>query len=337
MRAPLAGVTLVPLVLVLIGVACGGEKPTIRLHAWEVDSHFLNNAIVEFISEEGYGYPVETVVETTPVLKQTLPAGEIDLNLEGWQQNIPEWYEEHLGKGRIVNLGMNFEAGPQFFIIPRWVSERYDIQTVFDLQDRWKLFNDPNDASKGIFYNGIIGWEATTINEIKLEAYGLTRYYNVVPLGSADALEAVLSRSQQSRQPVVGCYWAPNALIRAYEWHILEEPDYTDECREKITAATADFSLRPTDEACNYPDHSIDKLAHSGLKDKAPDLVEMLEKMSVGLEPLNESLAWVDQNGVEDWRAGAVHYLRTNEERWKTWVTAEAYEKVKSALGAASS
>ena len=81
---------MVPAALFLLATACGGDKPVIRLHAWESASHVLNNAtIFEFVAEEGYGYPVEGVVETTPVLKEALPSGEVDLNLEGWQQNMP--------------------------------------------------------------------------------------------------------------------------------------------------------------------------------------------------------------------------------------------------------
>ncbi len=76
-----------------------------------IRSHLLNNAIAKFIIEEGYGYRVEEVTETTPVLMEALPRGEVDLNLEGWQQNLPDWYAEHIDKGNIVNLGMTFEGG----------------------------------------------------------------------------------------------------------------------------------------------------------------------------------------------------------------------------------
>ncbi len=63
-------------------------------------------------------------------------------------------------------------------------------------------------------------------------------------------------------------------------------------------------------------------------------VVEMLSKMMVGLEPLNETLAWAAENGPQDWEAAAVYYLRNYEERWKTWVTPEAYERIKEALNA---
>ena len=333
-RGRILGAILVLLVLVLLAAGCGdGEKPVIRLHVWEgTDSHALNNAIAEFIIENGYGYPVETVVETTPILQSALPKGEVDLNLEGWQQNIPEWYDEQIEKGTIVNLGVTFEGGPQFFIIPRWVAEEYNIETVSDMEDNWELFQDPQDPSKGVFFNCTIGTQCAEINEVKLEAYGLTRYYNLVSPGSQDALEAALARGQETRQATFGYHWAPTALIGAYDWYILEEPPYDAACWEKVTAASADTSLRPIDQACAYETLPIEKLAHSGLRQKAPDVVEMLESMNVGLDPINETLGWASESDVEDWEGAATYYLQTYEDRWKTWVTPAAYEKVKEAL-----
>ena len=52
----------------------------------------------------------------------------------------------------------------------------------------------------------------------------------------------------------------------------------------------------------------------------------------MGLEPLNETLAWAMQNGIDDRKAVAVHYLRTYEDRWAGWVTREALQKIKDAL-----
>ena len=333
-RRGILGATLMFLLLVLSAAGCGdGEKPVIRLHVWEgTDSHWLNNAIIEFVIENGYGYPVETVVETTPVLQRALPKGEVDLNLEGWQQNIPDWYEEQIEKGAIVNLGMTFEGGPQFFIIPRWVAVEYNIETVIDMEDHWQLFQDPQDPSKGVFYSCTIGSQCAQINEVKLEAYGLTRYYNVVSPGSFDALAAALARPQERNQPVFGYYWAPNALLRTYDWHILKEPPHTAACWENVTAASVDKSLRPIEEACAYETLPIEKLAHSGLQKKAPDVVEMLKKAIVGLEPINETLAWAAENDVADWEVAAIYYLQTYEDRWEAWVTPGAYETIKNAL-----
>ena len=332
-RGGILGVILVLLLLVLLAAGCGdGGKPVIRIHAPQNDSQSLNNAIAEFVIENGYGYPVETVEGTTLVMQVALPKGELDLNLEGWQQNMIDWYDEQIEKGSIVNLGVIYEGGPQFFIIPEWVAEEYNIETVEDMKDHWELFRDPQDPSKGVFYNCITGWECVEINNVKMEAYGLTRYYNLVSPGSLDGLEAALARPQETSRPVFGYHWAPTALMGTYDWYILEEPSHTAACWENVTAASADKSLRPIDEACAYENLPIEKLAHSGLPGKAPDVVEMLRKMNVGLEPINETLAWAANNEVEDWEEVAIHYLQTNDERWETWMTPAAYEKIKETL-----
>ncbi|MFQ5904722.1 MAG: glycine betaine ABC transporter substrate-binding protein, partial [Candidatus Binatia bacterium] len=180
--------------------------------------------------------------------------------------------------------------------------------------------------------NGIIGWEATEINRVKLEAYGLTRYYNLIVPGSKDGLEAALARAQQNHKPVFGYYWNPAPLMGAYDWYILEEPPYTGECWEKIIAAIEDKSLRPLDQACAYESLPIDKVTHKDLLKNAPDVVEMLEKMTVGLEPLNDTLGLDNKNEIQDWEKAAIYYLRNYEGRWKTWVTPEAYQRIKKAL-----
>ena len=131
---------------------------------------------------------------------------------------------------------------------------------------------------------------------------------------------------------MVGYYWSPAPLNAVYEWQVLEEPPYTTECWQQVTSAAADDSLRPIDQACAFPDAPIDKLAHKDLSRKAPAVVDMLRKMELGLDPLNGSLAWARQNGVQDWGVAAAYYLSNNEDRWRSWVTPEAYEKIRMAL-----
>ena len=319
-----------------LGLACSGgdddtEKPVIRLHDGQSRSQFLNNAIATFIIEEGYGYPVESVVESTPQMQEALPGGEIDVNHEGWQQNIAEWYEREIANRTIHNLGVIYEASSQVFVIPGWVAETYSIRTVFDMKDQWELFTDPQDPSKGAFYNCIAGWHCAKINRAKLDAYGLSDYYNAV---SPASLEAAMAEPQKTRRPVFGYYWTPTALMAVYDWHVLEEPQYGAECWQQVLGAADTDGGPPSAQACAYESIPIDKLVHAGLLDKAPDVYTMIDKMMVGLEPLNTTVAWAVQNTVDDWERAAIYYLRNYEERWRTWATPDAYESINAALEA---
>lgn len=320
------------LVVTLAGACAGGEKPTIRLADTEWESLWVNNAIAEFVIENAYGYSVETEKMTSTTFQAWLPTGLIDIQMEGWEQNSIDWYNEEISKGTIENLGMIYEGGPQFFVIPHWVHERYGIDTVFDMKDHWELFRDPDDPTRGVFINCIIGWVCAEINVVKLEAYGLTDHYNIITPGSAEALDAALAEPQERGEPVFGYYWAPTALMGLYDWYILEEPPYSDACWETVTAARDNKSLRPIDEACAYQTVPINKLAWSGLKDKAPDVYELLKKMNVGLEPLNGTLAWAKENDIQDYSEAAVYYLRSFENRWSAWMPQDKVQKVKEAL-----
>jgi glycine betaine/proline transport system substrate-binding protein len=318
-----------------ISVGCGEEeKPTIKIGDTQFESLWINDAIAIYLIVNGYGYTVETIEMTTPIAQASLAQGDIDIWMEMWEQNWSDNYAEQIAAGTIENLGAIYEGGPQFFMVPQWVADEYNIKTVFDMKDHWELFKDPEDPSKGSFINCIIGWQCEAINDVKMEAYGLSDYYNLIAPGSSGAMEAVLASAQMKQEPIFGYYWAPTAIMGMYDWYILEEPPYDADVWAKITAAKDDDSLRPLSEACAYETLPINIGVNSGLRDTAPDIVEMLENMTVGLEALNKTAAWAKENEVQDWEDAAIWYLNEYESVWKTWVTDDVYDKVKDALAA---
>lgn len=318
------------------GEVAGGEveeKPTIVFSDNQYESNWIENAILIFIIEKGYGYPTEQVVVSTPVLLASIAKGDLHIMTEMWHQNYPEWWDEQISAGSIEPLTEMLEGGPQFWCIPQWVHEEYNINTVDDMKEHWELFKDPADPTKGLFVNSIIGWQCTAINEVKLEAYGLTEYYNSITT-TAGALEAALAGPQEKHQAVFGYYWAPTALMGMYDWYILEEPEYDPDVWAKVSAAVDDESLRPVDEACAYESIPLPLVIHKSLRPLAPDVVAMLEKVTLGLERCNKTAAWCVENEIQEYEKAAVWFLGEYEDVWKTWVTNDAYTKIKTALDA---
>ena len=319
--------------LLAAAAACGGgEDEPIRLHDSGAGSLRLSNAIAALIIEHGYGYDVETVSGTTRALQEQLPAGEVDVALEGWQQLARRWYERELGAGRIENLGPTYELGERFLIVPRPTADELGIRTVFDLRDHWEDFVDPRDASKGVIINCVAGSQCAELNRVKLAAYGLDAHFNLISPSSHDSLDSTLERADQQGLSIVGFYSAPAHLIEAYDWQVLEEPAYSGECQLALEAATFGAGATPR-EGCAYERASVDALAHAGLRERAPEVAAMIERMDVGSRPLTESLAWAAERGLrDDWEPAAIHYLERNEDRWRSWVTADAYGRVKAVL-----
>jgi glycine betaine/proline transport system substrate-binding protein len=164
----------------------------------------------------------------------------------------------------------------------------------------------------------------------------LDKYYNMTKLGTAAAMTAALAGPAKRGEPVFGYYWAPTALMGAYEWQHLEEPPWTEECWAEVSKGQFDRTYRPK-QACAYSSEPITKAVHKSFPQKAPDLVELLKKMNFGLEPLNKTLAWAMENEINgNWERAGVYYLRTYEERWTTWMPPEKVQMVKAALAKAN-
>ena len=315
---------------------CDGEeeKATIILADAQWESLWIVNAIAEYIITEGYGYPVEILQTTTPLARQALASGDVHIHMELWQQNWVDYYEEQVAAGNIENLGVTYEGGPQFWVIPEWVHEEYDINTVDDMKDYWELFEDPADPTKGLFINCFVGWACAGINDVKMEAYGLTDYYNILTPGSTGAEDAALESAQLTEEPVFGYYWSPTQLMEMYDWYILVEPEYDADVWDDIMAAIDDPTLRPVSAACAYEVLDVEKGINPSLRDIAPDVVEMLEVMNVGMWPLYAVTNWYNENELDDYKEAALYFLENYEDVWSTWVTDEAYDNIKDALAA---
>ena len=316
-------------------IGCSAPRPEpIQLYNGQWDSLRINNAIAAYVIEHGYDRPTEEVVLAPEEMLDKLISGRIDLNMEGWTVNWPDRYAAEIDRGTIVNLGPTFRASRQFFTVPQTVAERHGIESIDDMADHWQLFRDPEDPTKGIFYNCPQGTRCAEINRILLEAFGLRAYYNVVHPPSLAALETILERNARDGQPVFGYYWTPTRLMWTYDWHVVAMPDHTASCWTDVIAARGANGPAVPEAGCAYPEREIDKLVHRSLADRAPEIAAMLKRMTVGLDPLNAVGDWMERRGVVDAEAIAERYLRKYPERWRGWLEADAVRRVERALTA---
>jgi len=307
-------------------------KAAIKFADQQYDSLSLNNAIAQFIIEHGYGYKTESKVVSSAEMMKMLPSGDLDVVMEGWEHNRRGWYIKQLKRGTIQNLGPIYESGPQFFNIPKWMAEKYKIKTVGDMKKHWQLVKDPKDPSRGLFLNCPPGSSAGKVNAVKLEAYGLYKSYNPRPVKSYGAMESALAVAQKKHLPIFSYYWKPSVIMGKYDWHILGEPPYSDKVWRKIKDASEYKIRRPIDSACAYPSNPINKLANSDLRMRAPEVVEMLSKMHVGLERLTMLMVWARENNIKDWNKVALHFLRQHYDEWGQWMPDEPHIKTWKAV-----
>jgi hypothetical protein len=135
---------------------CDGsrEKPAIRIQTGEWDTIGIANHVFKILVEAGYGYPVQFVEENEHWIEWGFKSGQIDLKLEVWPGVWPPWFAEEIEKGNILNVGPIYETSCQFWVIPKWVADRYQIRTVADMKAHWSLFENPKNPNRGLFITG---------------------------------------------------------------------------------------------------------------------------------------------------------------------------------------
>ena len=201
-------------------------------------------------------------------------------------------------------------------------------------------FDEPHaiiDFIGPVGIDNVSGIKPLEINDRKLKAYGLDKYYNAVSPSSPEALVKIFENAQLKKMPVFGYYWAPNALMASYGWQILREPPM-EPGTELPDGDCGNFPVPPEGAGgvfsadCSDCGEPVYKVASMRLVKSAPEVAEMLEKMEMDLEVLNRILAWGRSQGGQDWQRTAMYFLRNFEPLWKSWVTPEAYGRIKNAL-----
>ncbi|MBX6350717.1 MAG: ABC transporter substrate-binding protein, partial [Clostridia bacterium] len=317
---------------------------TIKFADTQFQTLWINDAIAQYIIEHGYCRPTESVTVTTPVAEQSLETGQLHVWMELWQFNIMGWYGPATKSGQVLDLGPVYDTSTQGWYVPTYVvkgdPERGieplapDLESVFDLPKYWQIFKDPNDPKKGLFVNCIQPWTCSQVNEAKLHAYGLDKYYNDVKPGTAPALDATIAGAFDRGEPILFYYWEPTWLLGKYDATKLKEPPFSDECNAELQSVlTGKKKPDEVDETagCAYQTYPIDKGVWAGLKDMAPEVVDFLAKMDVQLEPLEKTAAYMEVNDTTAEEA-AIWYLRHYPDIWKAWVPADVAARVAAAL-----
>lgn len=325
-------------------------KEAIKMFSTNWTTIELNSRIPGYIIEHGYEYPVDYITGgSTGTMMVALPTGEMDIAMEIWRQNIMAWWNEETMAGNLVDLtgtsdnvangsyGQILENSAQGFYVPNYVVEANPgLVSVTDLPDYVELFSDPEDPSKGLLYNCIIGWQCQKINRAKWFAYGLYDTFNVLEPGSAGALDAAITGAYTAGEPVLSYYWEPTTIVNELGLTRLEEPEWTQECQDAIDAGVESTPYEST-IGCEYPINDVHTGVYGGLVERAPEIVEFVGNVFIGALNLGALEVWKNENDAE-FSDVAIHYLKENRDVWTTWITddnaAEIIANVDAALAA---
>ncbi len=246
------------------------------------DSIKLNNALAGLIAETVFGYTWTEIPGSTPITHEALINGEVDVVMEEWSDNIPSYYSD-LDAGKFTELSINFNDNYQGLYIPQYVADANPgLKSVKDLKDYADLFPDPEDHSKGQILGGIPGWEATEIMAKKIEAYGLSEYYNYMIPGSNAALDSAITSAWDKEEPIVTYYWEPTWLMGKYDFVLLEDSPYDPETYQDGIGA--------------YPAVTVTVAVSNSFYEENPEFCAFLSKYHTSSSLISEGLAYMQDN-----------------------------------------
>ncbi len=287
------------------------ETTTIIFGDVSWDSVQVHNRIMAYIIENGLdGYKADFLPGDTMPIMNGLIQGDIDVDMESWHQNVYEIYMKGINSGDIIDLGQNMPDAPQGWWVPRYLVEgddalAPDLKSITDLPKYAHLFKDPEDPSKGIVYAGVAGWGQLQISETFFNDNNLGETYNFGVTGSGSALAGSMVGAYKKGEPWVGYYWAPTAVLGKLDMVLLKGTEF-----------------EPAD---------VNILVNKSMLEKAPEVVEILEKYSTTVEDNNEFLAKMDDEGWST-EETAIWFLQNKENVWTKWVSKDVADRIKQSL-----
>ena len=282
------------------------------------DSIKLNNALAGLVAEAVFGYTWQETPGSTPISHEALLKNEVDVIIEEWSDNIPS-YAADLQKGKFRELGINFNDNYQGFYIPRYIADRYpDLRTVKDLKKYAKLFQDPQDKSKGIIYGGVTGWSITEIMRKKVEAYGLNESFNYFESGSDAILSAAMTSAWDKKAPIVAYYWEPTWLLGKYDFVLLKDEPYNAKAFQEGIGAC--------------PSVTVTVAASNKFAAAHPEFCAFLSKFHMTSPMISQALAYMNDTGATYRQAAAWLLTESHPELIDTWLTPAQGEVLKKKL-----
>lgn len=334
MKKLLSSVLLFSIMAVFL-VACSGDGGTgvgkgeivFADAGWE--SNKFHNAVAGLIAEEVFGYTWTEVPGSTAVMHEGLIKGEVDIHMEEWTDNIPQ-YQPDVDAGKLHELSVNFDDNYQGIYVPRYVIEgdpergieasAPNLKYVWELKDYPDIFEDDEEKGKGRIYGAIPGWEVDNILERKYEYYGLDENFIYFSPGSDAALQSAIISAYDKGEPIAAYYWEPTWLLGMYDMVLLEDEPYTNEedFREgKTELPPMNVTIAVSNEFYENEDNK--------------DMIDFLSNYRTSSALTSEALAYMQEHDA-GYKEAARWFLQEHDQLLDEWLNEEDAQTMRDAL-----
>lgn len=308
------------------------ECGTIRIASMNWASAETMAAIDQFILQNGFGCDAQLVPgDTMPTFTSMTERGEPDVAPEMFVNQFREQIDAAVSEGRIEYGAMVLSDGPQEgFWIPQYIADANpDIQTVADAFARPDLFPSPENPDQGAVYDCPAGWGCQIMLRNYFRAYdGEENGFVLVDTGSSAGLDGSIANAFENERGWLGYYWSPTPIVGRYPMKLLDFGVPFDQA-EWENCTTQPDCADPQPNA--WTPGEVYTLLTPGIAERAPQAAEYLNTRAWPNDVVNAVLAWKDENQATGEDA-AFHFLETQPDVWKAWVSPEVAERIEAAL-----
>ncbi|BCG27464.1 ABC transporter [Pseudomonas tohonis] len=294
---------------------CGAGKP-VKFAGLNWESGMLLTDLLQVILKQGYGCETDSLPGNSITMEQALGNNDIQIFAEEWIGRSDAWNKAEKA-GKVVGVGAPIVGAVEGWYVPRYLVEgdakrgleakAPKLKAIADLGQYAELFRDPEEPSKGRFYNCPAGWTCELENSEMLKDYGLEDKFTNFRPGTGPALDAAVLSSYRRGEPILFYYWSPTPLMGQADLVKLDEKPGVD---KRVTIQVG-----------------LSKTFH----DEAPELVEMLKKVNLPIDLLNQNLARMAKEKIASDKL-AKAFLKEHPEVWHAWVSEDAAKKVDASL-----
>ena len=282
----------------------------------------VQNRIIQYIAEKGYGYPTDVTLGSTLTNFPGFLRGDIHVTMEVWLPNQDAAWKKAVDVGDVVAMGTSLVGDWQsYFVVPQYIADAYpDLKTPQDLKkpEFQELFATADSRGKARLVGCLVDWSCSQVGDQQLETYGLADYIHLVTPGSTAALNADIRGAYEKQEPWLGYQWGTNAPAIELDLVRLQEEPWSQECWD-------------ADKGCAFADSVVIVAVHKSLLPRAPEIVSLLQAWEFSVPTFKEISNWLAEDDTREPADAAIWFLK-NKDVWENWVTPEAAAAVNAAL-----
>lgn len=285
----------------------------------------------KIVLEEGYGCKVDLISgDTMPTFTSMNEKGEPDIAPELWINAVKDPLDKAFAEGRLVEAARILEdGGVEGWWIPAYVAKAHpEITSVEKALEHPELFPAPEKPSRGGVMTCPAGWncQITTGNlyrAFKADEKG----FDLVDSGSAAGLDGSIANAYERKQGWLGYYWAPTAILGKYDMVKLAIGDLDRAEFDRCTVVPDCADPKVTD----YPRSEVFTVVTKTFAETNAVAMDYLARRSWKNDTVNGILSWQEDEQATNEDA-ARHFLETQPDIWKAWLSPEIATKVEKSL-----